>query len=199
MKPNFKRQALIPAIVQDPRSGTVLMMAYMNEESYEKTLRSGKVTFYSRSRQTLWTKGETSGYYLKLSEILLDCDLDTILIKAIPTGPVCHKGSDTCFNEENIPGDNFLYGLEKIIHDRKHNPSKKSYTTRLFDAGKKKIAQKVGEEASEVIIEGINESPDRLAEETADLLYHTLVLLAANDVPLQRVINILRRRHQKQQ
>jgi phosphoribosyl-ATP pyrophosphohydrolase/phosphoribosyl-AMP cyclohydrolase len=197
MKPNFKRQPLIPAIVQDPRSGTVLMLAYMNREAYEKTLSSGMVTFYSRSRQQLWTKGETSGNYLQLKDILIDCDRDTILVKAVPTGPVCHTGSPTCFSEQNLPADPFLFELEQIIQDRKQNPSKKSYTTQLFDAGRKKIAQKVGEEASEVIIEGISGSSERLAEETADLLYHTLVLLAVNDLSLEHVMETLRQRHLK--
>ena len=173
------------------------MLAYMNQEAYEKTRSSGMVTFYSRSRQQLWTKGETSGNFLQLKDILVDCDRDTILVKAVPTGPVCHTGRDTCFSEQNLPADPFLFELEQIIQDRKQNPSKKSYTTQLFDRGKKKIAQKVGEEASEVIIEGIGGSSERLAEETADLLYHMLVLLAINDLSLERVLETLRRRHQK--
>ena len=195
MKPNFKQLDLIPAIIQDSRTGKVLMMGYMNDPAYEQTLTTGRVTFFSRSRQTLWTKGETSGNYLELQEMIMDCDQDTILVKAIPSGPVCHTGSDTCFNEKNSIGEDFLFHLEQIILDRIHRPSKNSYTTKLLDAGRKKIAQKVGEEASEVIIEGIGDSPERLADETADLLYHTLVLLAANQVPLQEVMDTLRNRH----
>lgn len=197
MKPNFEKHPLIPAIVQDPRSGTVLMMAYMNREAYDITRESGKVTFYSRSRQTLWTKGETSGNILEFQTMISDCDGDTILVKAIPTGPVCHTGSDTCFGETNSSTDSFLFTLETIITDRKKNPAEESYTTKLLRSGKKKIAQKVGEEASEVVIEGVMEQPERLTEESADLLYHLLVLLAANEVPLQNVLNILRKRHQK--
>jgi len=195
MKPNFEKHPLIPAIVQDPRSGTVLMMAYMNREAYDLTRKSGKVTFYSRSRQSLWTKGETSGNFLEFREMIADCDGDTILVKAIPTGPVCHTGGDTCFGEINSSADPFLFTLERIILDRKKHPIQESYTTKLFRAGKKKIAQKVGEEASEVVIEGVMGQPGRLAQESADLLYHTLVLLVANDVPLQNVLNILRQRH----
>jgi phosphoribosyl-ATP pyrophosphohydrolase/phosphoribosyl-AMP cyclohydrolase len=197
MKPNFEKHSLIPAIIQDPRSGTVLMMAYMNREAYDLTRKSGKVTFYSRSRKTLWTKGETSGNFLDLQEMIADCDGDTILVKAIPTGPVCHTGSDTCFSETNRAEDPFLFILERIIIDRKEHPIENSYTTKLFRAGKKKIAQKVGEEASEVVIEGVVEQPGQLAEECADLLYHTIVLLVSNDVPLQNVLDILRQRHQK--
>ena len=197
MRPNFKKHQLIPAIVQNPRSGNVLMMAYMNEEAFDKTITSRKVTFYSRSRQLLWTKGETSGNYLELKEIRLDCDRDTLLIKAIPSGPVCHKGTDTCFNEPNLSNDSFLFTLEQIILDRFQNPVEHSYTSKLFTAGKKKIAQKVGEEASEVILEGIGNSPERLKEETADLLYHTLVLLAVNNISLVEVLDVLRHRHDK--
>ncbi len=197
MKPNFNKYKLIPAIVQDPRSGTVLMMAYMNEEAYNATLQSGRVTFFSRSRQSLWTKGETSGNYLQLREILVDCDRDTMLVKAIPAGPVCHTGKETCFNEQNPSSEVFLFTLEQIIQNRLQNPVAESYTSQLFAAGKKKIAQKVGEEASEVIIEGIGDSADRLTEETADLLYHTLVLLTVNKVPFQNVLNVLRNRHQR--
>ncbi len=197
MRPNFKKHKLIPAIVQDPRSGKVLMMAYMNEEAFDKTINSRKVTFYSRSRQLLWTKGETSKNYLELKEIRLDCDRDTLLVKAIPYGPVCHKGTDTCFNEPNLTNDSFLFTLEQIILERLQHPIEHSYTSKLFTAGKKKIAQKVGEEASEVILEGIGNSPERLKEETADLLYHTLVLLAANNISLLEVLDILRHRHER--
>ncbi|MEN8194606.1 MAG: bifunctional phosphoribosyl-AMP cyclohydrolase/phosphoribosyl-ATP diphosphatase HisIE, partial [Bacteroidota bacterium] len=142
-----KENGLIPAIVQDYKSGTVLMLGYMNEEALEKTKQIGKVTFFSRSKKRLWTKGETSENYLIVKDILVDCDNDTILIKADPQGPTCHTGSDTCFNETLTSNRDFLYNLEEIIHERKINPSEKSYTSSLFNKGIKKIAQKVGEEA----------------------------------------------------
>jgi len=190
-----KNNGLIPAIVQDARSKTVLMLGYMNEEALKKTKESGLVTFFSRSRQTLWTKGETSGNYLKLVEILEDCDHDTLLVKAIPTGPVCHLGTDTCFAEENRSHLWFLQELEQIIENRKQHPSGKSYTASLFAKGLKKIAQKVGEEATEVVIDGVAGSDERLLEESADLLYHLLVLLHARDLSLNKVAKVLRQRH----
>ncbi len=198
MKLNYKRgNGLIPAIVQDAKTGVVLMLAYMNDESLEVTKKTGKVTFFSRSRNRLWTKGETSGNHLLMKEILPDCDSDTLLIKAEPQGPACHTGSDTCFNEENKTVGSFLYQLEKIITDRKKNPSKKSYTSSLFRKGLRKIAQKVGEEATEVVIDAIDKQDDTLKEEIADLIYHLFVLMAEKDISLNEIESILVRRHAK--
>ncbi len=196
MKLDFaKNNGLIPAIVQDARTKTVLMLGYMNEEALQKTKETGLVTFFSRSRQTLWTKGETSGHYLKLVEILQDCDRDTLLIKAIPSGPVCHLGTDTCFAEENRSDLWFLAELEKVIEERKSHAPETSYTAHLLQKGLKKIAQKVGEEATEVVIDGVAGSDERLLEESADLLYHLLVLLHARDLSLNQVANVLQKRH----
>jgi len=190
-----KNNGLIPAIVQDARTKTVLMLGYMNEEALQKTKETGLVTFFSRSRQTLWTKGETSGHYLKLVEILPDCDRDTLLIKAIPSGPVCHLGTDTCFAEENRSSLWFLRELEQVIEERKSHAPETSYTARLLQKGLKKIAQKVGEEATEVVIDGVAGSDERLLEESADLLYHLLVLLHARDLSLNQVAQVLQKRH----
>jgi len=196
MKINFKKGGgLIPAIIQDADSQVVLMLGYMNEEAYKTTLDSKKVTFFSRSRQKLWTKGETSGNFLLLDKMLLDCDNDTILVKARPTGPVCHTGSDTCFDELNTAENDFLYELQEIIEDRRRTMPKGSYTTHLFDKGINKIAQKVGEEATEVVIEAIDDNRERLLEESADLMYHLIVLLQAKDCSLQDVSGVLRKRH----
>ena len=198
MKLNYKRgNGLIPAIVQDAKTNVVLMLAYMNDESLKVTKKTGKVTFYSRSRNRLWTKGETSGNYLLMKEIIPDCDSDTLLIKAEPQGPACHTGSDTCFNEENKAAGSFLYQLENIITDRKINPSKKSYTSSLFRKGLRKIAQKVGEEATEVVIDAIDEQNDTLKEEIADLIYHLFVLMAEKDISLNEIESVLVRRHAK--
>ncbi len=198
MKLNFKRNnGLIPAIVQDAVTGKVLMLAYMNEESLKKTKKEGKVTFYSRSRQQLWTKGETSGNFLLLEDILPDCDNDTLLIKARPTGPACHTGQDTCFNEKNNSEENFLSELESIIHDRKKKMPRGSYTTRLFTKGINKIAQKVGEESTETIIEALNGNNEDLKQESADLLYHLIVLLTEKGVTLKEVEEVLAKRHGK--
>ncbi len=185
MKIDFDKSpdGLIPAIVQDARTQKVLMLGYMNLESFGKTRETGKVTFYSRSRQTLWTKGETSGNFLDVQEILIDCDGDTILIKAAPTGAVCHTGADTCFNEKN-EGD-FLSDLEKVIQDRKSNPQETSYTSKLFAGGINKITQKVGEEAIELIIEAKDENRELFKAEAADLLYHFLILLTAKNIKLK--------------
>ncbi|MEA1986185.1 MAG: bifunctional phosphoribosyl-AMP cyclohydrolase/phosphoribosyl-ATP diphosphatase HisIE [Candidatus Marinimicrobia bacterium] len=196
MKIDFKKNnGLVPTIIQDASSKKILMLGYMNEASLKKTEQTGKVTFFSRSRQKLWTKGETSGNYLLTREILIDCDNDTLLIKAIPTGPVCHTGNDTCFDEINKNEEPFLYTLEKIIADRKLNPTKKSYTSSLFKKGINKIAQKVGEEATEVVIEAIDNNKNRLKEETADLLYHLLVLLQEKEISLKDINKILKERH----
>jgi len=194
MKIDFEK-GLVPAIVQDVKTSKVLMLGYMNREAYDKTLESGKVTFFSRSRQELWTKGETSGNFLLLKEIKVDCDGDTLLVKANPTGPTCHTGSDTCFNELNIDSNNFLFELEKVIIDRKTNPKEGSYTNKLFTAGIKRIAQKVGEEATEVVIDAVSDNVPRMKEEVADLLYHLLVLLADKNVSLNEIFEVLERRH----
>ena len=196
MKLNFKKgNGLIPAIVQDANTGKVLMLGYMSEASLRKTRDSGLVTFYSRSRQKLWTKGETSGNFLHVKEILPDCDGDTLLIKATPDGPVCHTGKDTCFFEENKPSIDFLNQLEAIIESRKKEMPEGSYTTHLFKKGVKKMAQKVGEEATEVVIDAVTDNKERLLEETADLMYHLLVLLKAHDLSLNDVVRVLEKRH----
>lgn len=195
MKIDFEKSpdGLVPAIVQDAHTGKILMLGYMNEEALEKTQAENRVTFFSRSRQTLWTKGETSGSFLYVEQILQDCDADTILIKATPTGAICHTGSDTCFNEENRTND-FLYELEKTIWQRKFAPTENSYTAELFAAGIKRISQKVGEEAVELVIEAAGDNIENFENEAADLLYHLLVLLAAKDLKLEKIIEVLRRR-----
>jgi phosphoribosyl-AMP cyclohydrolase / phosphoribosyl-ATP pyrophosphohydrolase len=202
MEINFDKYAdgLAPAIVQDAATQKVLMLGFMNREAYELTRSSGRVTFFSRSRRELWTKGETSGNYLAVGEILIDCDADTILVKAVPAGPVCHTGADTCFNESNAAApdrgreENFLFELEAIIRERRDHSSEDSYTSKLFGKGINKIAQKVGEEAVELVIEAKDENPDLFKAEAADLLYHLLVLLAAKDVSLADVNEVLRAR-----
>lgn len=195
MEINFEKYAdkLVPAIVQDAETRQVLMLGFMNREAFAATRESGKVTFYSRSRQTLWTKGETSGNFLDVREITLDCDADTILIKAIPSGATCHTGAETCFAEKNEQSD-FLFELEKIVNDRRENPNENSYTSKLLAKGINKIAQKVGEEAVELVIEAKDENQDLFKSEAADLLYHFVVLLAAKNVALQDVINVLQTR-----
>jgi len=195
LKIDFEKSAdgLVPAIVQDAQTNKVLMLGYMNSEAFEKTGETQKVTFFSRSRQTLWTKGETSGNFLHVKEILIDCDTDTILIKAIPTGAVCHSGADTCFNEKN-EAENFLFELEKVIKERKENPAENSYTSKLFAKGINKIAQKVGEEAVELIIEAKDDNPELFKAEAADLLYHLLVLFAEKDIELKVVLETLKKR-----
>jgi len=186
---------LVPAVVQDARTGVVLMLGYMNREALEKTLETGLVTFFSRSKQRLWTKGETSGNTLRLRDLRLDCDEDAILLKAEPAGPVCHTGDDTCWGERN-QAVYFLPVLENIIRERKNAAPENSYTAQLFAAGIPKIAQKVGEEAVETVIESLGENRERLLNESADLLYHFLVLLAAKEVRLEEVESVLKARHQ---
>lgn len=195
MKINFEKYAdgLVPAIVQDAETQKVLMLGFMNREAFEETKKTQKVVFFSRSRQKLWTKGETSGNFLDVEEILLDCDDDTILIRAIPVGAVCHSGADTCFNEKNESND-FLLKLEKTIQNRRENFSENSYTAKLFAAGINQIAQKVGEEAIELIIEAKDDNDELFKNEAADLLYHFLVLLSAKNVTLGEVTEILRQR-----
>lgn len=193
---NFsKSNGLVPCIVQDATTHTVLMLGFMNEEAYEKTGKEKRVTFYSRSKQRLWTKGETSGNFLEVVDILSDCDQDTILIKANPKGPVCHLGSDTCFNETNNHFD--LRSLENVINDRKANPKEGSYTTSLFQSGLNKIVQKVGEEAVELVIEAKDQDEERFLDEAADLMFHYLVLLTEKGHSLENVLNVLRKRHQR--
>ncbi|MDQ6786774.1 MAG: bifunctional phosphoribosyl-AMP cyclohydrolase/phosphoribosyl-ATP diphosphatase HisIE [Acidobacteriota bacterium] len=195
MKIDFEKSpdGLVPAIVQDAETRKVLMLGYMNRESFDKTNETGRVTFFSRSRQKIWTKGETSGNFLQVKEISIDCDEDTILIRANPAGAVCHTGTDTCFNEEN-KADNFLFELEKIIRERKTNPQDDSYTSKLFAEGLNKIAQKVGEEVVELVIEAKDANPDLFKNEAADLLYHLLVLFVEKDIRLEEVLETLRRR-----
>lgn len=197
-KPDFSKyvDGLIPAIIQDSATGVVLMLGFMNEEAFQKTTETKLVTFYSRTKQRLWTKGEKSENYLHLIDIKPDCDNDTLLIKAKPVGPVCHTGADTCFNEQNH-SDNFLFELEKIIADRKENPTEKSYTSSLFTKGINTVAQKVGEEAVELIIEAKDNDAEKFKNEAADLLFHYLVLLKAKGFVLNDVIEILKQRHSK--
>jgi len=187
---------LLPAIIQDHATGKVLMLGYMNAEALEKTKAESKVTFFSRGKERLWTKGETSDNFLHVKEILTDCDGDTILIKAEPAGPTCHTGADTCFDEVNDENALFLnYLQKKIIRDRKQNPSEASYTTFLFKKGINKIAQKVGEEAVEVVIEAKDNNDDLFKGEVADLLFHLLVLLEYKNIDLDEIISVLRSRH----
>jgi len=195
MKIDFEKSpaGLIPAIVQDWQTQKVLMLGYMNRESFDKTNETGKVTFFSRSRRTLWVKGETSGNFLEVKELLIDCDGDTILIKATPTGSVCHTGADTCFDEKNA-AENFLFELEKIVQERKANPNENSYTSKLFQGGLNKIAQKVGEEAVELIIEAKDEDSELFKAEAADLLYHFLILLSAKNLELSDIVDTLKQR-----
>ena len=188
---------LVPAIVQDAISGKVLMQGYMNEEALAKTQETGKVTFYSRSKERLWTKGETSGNFMELVSVAVDCDGDAILVKANPRGPVCHTGSDTCFDEVNTSKTGFLDQLRTIIKDRKNNPSDKSYTTSLFAKGINKIAQKVGEEAVEIVIEAKDDNKELFLGEAADLMFHYLILLEAKGYELDEVMEVLMERHKK--
>ncbi len=189
-----KGDGLIPVIVQDHKTSKVLMLGYMNREALEKTLEEKIVTFFSRSKQRLWTKGETSGNFLHLKSIKADCDQDTLLLTVEPVGPVCHTGSDTCFDEKNVD-DRFLFHLQSVIQHRKENPSEESYTSRLFQRGINKVAQKVGEEAVELVIEAKDDNKELFLNEAADLMYHYLVLLAAKGYQLEDVIEILEKRH----
>ena len=190
-----KANGLVPCIVQDAGSHIVLMLGFMNLEALEKTIVEKKVTFFSRSKQRLWTKGETSGNFFTLVDILKDCDDDSLLVKVQPTGPACHTGADTCFNEKNIQWS--LSALEKIIDSRKSNPVKGSYTTSLFESGMNKIAQKVGEEAIELVIESKDTNDELFLNEAADLMFHYLVLLRAKGHSLDAVVDILQKRHKK--
>lgn len=190
-----KLGGLIPAIIQDHRTNKVLMLGFMNAEAYKKTKKEGRVTFYSRTKQRLWTKGEESGNFLHVIEIAEDCDKDTLLIKASPAGPVCHTGSDTCFDETNQAGIGFLNELQELIHQRKEQMPEGSYTTSLFSEGINKIAQKVGEEAVELVIEAKDNNENLFLNEAADLLYHYLVLLSAKGQDIEKVVEVLEERH----
>ncbi len=192
-----KMNGLLPAIIQDFSTGKVLMLGFMNEEAYRKTREDRRVTFYSRTRERLWTKGEESGNYLEVKEILEDCDKDTLLVKVNPAGPVCHTGSDTCFDEVNMGDLEFLADLQKLINRRKAEMPKGSYTTKLFDKGINKIAQKLGEEAVELVIESKDENDALFLNEAADLLYHFLVLLSAKGYEIHDVVNVLEERHRQ--
>jgi len=192
-----KGGGLLPAIIQDDVTGKVLMLGYMNEESLAKTKETGKVTFFSRSKNRLWTKGETSNNFLIVKSIHEDCDGDTLLIKADPQGPTCHTGSDTCFDEVNKGGISFLDHLTATIQDRKNNPSDESYTASLFKKGVNKVAQKVGEEAVEVVIEAKDDNDDLFLNESADLLFHLMVLLTHKGFSLEDVVKVLEERHRK--
>lgn len=186
---------LIPAIIQDATTNKVLMLGYMNQEALEKTEKEKVVTFFSRTKQRLWTKGETSGNFLEVREIMVDCDGDTLLIKVNPVGVVCHTGSDTCFNEINEGKAAFLHHLQGVIHQRKENPSQDSYTSKLFAKGINKIAQKVGEEAVELVIEAKDDNAYLFKNEAADLLFHYLILLEAKNINLDEIIDVLKERH----
>lgn len=198
MNINFKKYAdgLVPAIIQDIATNKVLMLGFMNEEAFFQTERTKQVTFYSRTKNRLWTKGEESGNYLYVQDIKLDCDEDTLLIKVKPVGAVCHTGTDTCWDEKN-QSDNFLLQLEKIIVDRKNNLSEKSYTSQLFSKGINKIAQKLGEEAVELVIEAKDDNDDLFKNEAADLLFHYLILLQAKGFSLNNITDVLQKRHQQ--
>ena len=190
-----KNDGLVPVVVQDAQTLKVLMLGYMDTEALEKTLASDKVTFFSRSKQRLWTKGETSGNFLLTQEILLDCDKDTLLIKAKPQGPTCHLGDDTCFNEESDSNTHFLDYLTNIIKQRRQSDPEKSYTARLFQRGINKVAQKVGEEAVELVIEAKDDNEELFLNEGADLLFHYMMLLEAKGYSLHDVIEVLKARH----
>lgn len=194
-----KMQGLVPAIVQDAATGKVLMLGYMNREAYERTLQTQLVTFWSRSRQELWTKGETSGNRLHLVSISVDCDGDALLVKAHPDGPVCHTGTDTCWGEENkaqADGTAFLCELQDFIDRRREELPEGSYTTSLFRDGLHRMAQKVGEEALEAVIEAVGGTDERLLYETSDMLYHLIVLLSSKHLRIEDVVSELRQRHQ---
>lgn len=196
MKIKFDQNTgLVPAIIQDEQTKTVLMLGYMNEEAYQQTLATKKVTFFSRSKQRLWTKGEESGNFLNLVTIKNDCDHDTLLIRVKPEGPTCHKGSDTCWAETNESQFGFLSALEDVITSRKNNPSEASYVASLFKKGINKVAQKVGEEAVEVVIEAKDDNEKLFLDESADLLFHYLILLQAKGYTLKDVEKVLKGRH----
>jgi phosphoribosyl-ATP pyrophosphohydrolase/phosphoribosyl-AMP cyclohydrolase len=190
-----KGNGLVPVVIQDNNTLQVLMVGYMNEEAFKKTVHDKKVTFFSRSRNRLWTKGETSGNYLYVEEITTDCDNDSLLIKVDPAGPVCHTGNTSCFGNETARG--FIYELQHIIDQRIKDNTEESYTNRLYKKGINKVAQKVGEEAVELIIESKDNNMELFKNEAADLLYHLLILLKAKEVNLQSIEEVLKNRHEK--
>ena len=191
-----KSNGLVPAIIQDSATAKVLMLGYMNREAYEKTVETKRVTFFSRSRQCLWTKGETSGNFLNLVSINADCDNDALLVKVSPEGPVCHKGTDTCWGEKNEPTPMaFLSTLQDFIEKRHEEMPEGSYTTSLFKDGINRMAQKVGEEALEAVIEAVNGTDERLVYEGSDLLYHLIVLLTAKGLRIEDLVRELQVRH----
>ena len=193
---NFNKDpnGLLPAIVQDVQTLKVLMLGYMNEEALEKTQSSGRVTFFSRSKQRLWTKGEESGNFLNFKSVKVDCDQDALLIYAIPDGPTCHKGDDTCWEEDDIVEFSFISALENVIQKRKSQPQQGSYVSHLFEKGVDKIAQKVGEEAIETVIEAVANREDLFMEEAADLFFHFLILLSSKGKSFKDIGGILEKR-----
>ncbi len=195
-QPDFSK-GLIPAIIQDASTRKVLMLGYMNEEAFEKTKLEKRVTFFSRSKNRLWTKGETSHHFLNVVSILVDCDQDSILILANPEGHTCHTGADTCFNEDNKDNAAWLDHLKHVIRSRKKADADTSYTASLFKKGTNKVAQKVGEEAVELVIEAMSSNDDLFKGEAADLLFHYLVLLEDRGIGLEQIIALLQQRHQK--
>ncbi len=197
MKIDFEKcGGLVPAIIQDAKTKNVLMLGYMNEEAYQKTLDTKKVTFWSRSRQCLWTKGETSGNFLHLVSIKVDCDNDTLLVRAIPDGPTCHTGTDTCWGETNNPNSlQFISELQDFIEKRHEEMPEGSYTTKLFREGVNKMAQKLGEEAIETVIEATNGTNEQMLYEASDMLYHLLVLLTSKGLRIEDIATELQRRH----
>ena len=197
ISPDFSKSSdnLLPAIIQDARTRVVLMLGYMNADAYAKTKKENRVTFFSRSKNRLWTKGEESGNFLDVADMKLDCDNDTLLISVNPHGPVCHTGSDTCWNEKN--SGNFLFELERVVQSRKTVDPESSYTAKLFSKGVNKVAQKVGEEAVELVIEAKDNNDELFLNEAADLLFHYLILLAAKGKSLNDVIDVLEKRQKK--
>ena len=192
-----KMDSLIPAIIQHYKTGAVLMQGYMNQASLEQTITSGKATFFSRSKQALWVKGETSGNFLNVKQVLSDCDNDCLLIACDPIGPSCHLGTESCFPEQGLTQQNFLSQLEQVIESRKNDEPKDSYTAHLLSRGTTKIAQKVGEEGVEVALAAVAETKEDLLGECADLFYHTLVLLQDKNIGLSEVMAVLQKRHNK--
>ena len=192
-----KMQGLVPAIIQDYRTKNVLMLGFMNEDAYNKTLELGKVTFFSRTKGRLWTKGEESGNFLIVKSIEEDCDHDTLLIKVVPVGPVCHTGTDTCFQTQNEWGVEFFKYLQDFIKCRYDEMPEGSYTTSLFQKGINRMAQKVGEEAVETVIEATNGTNDRLVYEASDLIYHLIVLLTSKGLSIEALANELVKRHKE--
>jgi len=196
MNIKYDAKGLVPAIIQDAKTKNVLMLGYMNEDAYKKTIETKKVTFFSRSKNRLWTKGEESGHFLNLVDIKNDCDNDTLLIQVNPVGPTCHTGTDTCWGESNLENYGFLSQLEEVIKSRKENAdSETSYVASLFKKGINKIAQKVGEEAVETVIEAMDNKDDLFLYESADLLFHYLILLQAKGLTLGDIVKELKGRH----